>query len=163
MKLSASGSIELAKKHALPCPQTQPASFHSYHLGRSHQTRLDMGWRVSLQMAVRLLPRNDLVQDHEDVCLDARIGVLIDCHGCCGMWNKEEAESTVNALCLDHFFNLGSNVYEFSLGAGLDRQGLIQGASSEKKETLPLGKVSSSDILVVSQNQEVFPTHSQSA
>lgn len=140
MKLSASGPIELAKKHALPCPQTQPPPFHSYHLGRSDQTRLDMGRRVSLQMAVRLIPRNDLVQDHEDVCLDARIGVLIDCHGCCGMWNKEEAEPMVNALCLDHLFNLGSDVYEFSLGTGLDRQGPVQGASSKKKRLYPLVK-----------------------
>ena len=61
----ADSVIELAKKHALPCPQTQPSPFHSYHLGRSDQTRLDMGRRVSLQMAVRLSPRNDLVQDHE--------------------------------------------------------------------------------------------------
>jgi hypothetical protein len=38
---------------------------------------------------------------------------------------------------LDHFFNLGSNVYEFSLGAGLDRQGLIQGASSKKRDSTP--------------------------
>jgi len=163
MELSASGPVELAKKHPLPCPQTQPSPFHSYHLGRSDQTRLDMGRRVSLQMAVRLVPRNDLVQDHEDVCLDARIGVLVYCDSCCGMWNKEKAESMVKALSLDDLFNLGSDVYEFSLGAGLDSQGPVQGASSEKKETLPLGKVSFSDVLIVSQNQKVFPTHSQSA
>jgi hypothetical protein len=56
------------------------------------------------------------------------------------MWNKEEAESMVNALCLDHLFNLGSDVYEFSLGTGLDRQGPVQGASSKKKRLYPLVK-----------------------
>ncbi len=89
--------------------------------------------------------------------------MLIDGHGRCGMWNKEEANPMVNALGLDHLFHLGSDVYELSLGAGLDRQGPVQGASSEKKRLHPAGKASFSDVLIVSQNQKVFPTRSRSA
>ncbi len=67
MDLSASGPIKLAKKHALPSPQTQPSPFHSYHLGGPDHARLNVGRRIPLQVAVRLIPRHDLVQDHEDV------------------------------------------------------------------------------------------------
>ncbi len=63
--------------------------------------------------------------------------MLIDCHGRCGMWNKEEANAMVKTLCLNHLFYFGSDVYEFRLGAGFDRQGLVQGASSEKKRLYP--------------------------
>ena len=61
MQSPCSGSIELTKEYALPCPQDQAALFNHEHFRRSDQCGFDMGGGVAFQVAVAVVPGNDLV------------------------------------------------------------------------------------------------------
>ena len=78
------GAVEFTEKDALPGAQEQAALTHQNGLVAADEGGLDVGRGIALQVAVGLLVWDDLIQDHEDVRLDAGVGAFVDGHPCGG-------------------------------------------------------------------------------
>jgi hypothetical protein len=70
-----------------------------------------MRGRVALGMPVfRMVPRVHLVQPHENVMLDVRIGILIDRNTGCRMGTVHDCNALPEMFLLDPFGYLPGNV-----------------------------------------------------
>jgi len=141
MDLPGTGAIEFTEKNSLPCAQGQSAFLHGHSLRWADKARFDMGRGVALRMAVRLLPGDHLVQHHQDIFPDTRVGMLIDGHRRRGVGDEKETGSVRNAFEFQGLLHLRRDVDHLGYGIGFYDQGFVEHAYTLKKKKRPYASV----------------------
>jgi len=120
---SCARTVKFAKINTLPSPQPQFRFLYDNGFRTPHQRGLYMSSRIFFAMQiVGARPWNHTIQNQVHIVNNSRVGIFIDCNGCCSMWSENGANSLLDLTLPNRPADLLCNIDKISSGVSPNRK-----------------------------------------